>query len=418
MSTLFLAFHSCKKEEELLFDESASTRMNEAIAEAYKAVQSNENGWMMKYYPHKSQEYGGFTLFMNFISDSEVEISMPGESSVTSGYSVVPESGAILSFDTYNSLLHFFSEPGMDSGVGPDDSGIGGDFEFIVLEVTPELIKLKGKKTGNSIELVALGAGEMDNLLTEYDEAEESFSEFSSFEIEINGEVFDVSARYNAFTIIGAAGGQRLAYRILPNDELEFYKEYEVEGVEFDKMTFTQPTEGYPLGYFSEESGKVKIIPIPTPLNRWFVENTWGFAYSKIGPFGQQYWNLGKNNLSAAGYYVNAVSIGDYYDYDAMSYVLNDGAIQGGVTFVLQPVSGTTDEVLIDLDGSVLNLQGFSVAQWNAGLNALAFPVYGTFTISGVSGPDKPTEILLTDKENPDNTFQLVMERVLDPFDN
>jgi hypothetical protein len=45
-----------------------------------------------------------------------------------------------LTFDTYNDVFHAWADPGTDG------AGLLGDYEFLILKATPELVLLKGKK--------------------------------------------------------------------------------------------------------------------------------------------------------------------------------------------------------------------------------------------------------------------------------
>ena len=57
---------SCVKDQEMLFDKSATVRLNEALANAQKVLTSATNGWVMHYYPEGDQIYGGFMHTMVF----------------------------------------------------------------------------------------------------------------------------------------------------------------------------------------------------------------------------------------------------------------------------------------------------------------------------------------------------------------
>ncbi len=121
-----LIFQSCLKDQEDLFDESPAERMSQALSEYKSVLASSENGWILEYYPEANQSYGGFVFIVEF-SESEVtaftELASDASTSVTSLYQLISDDGPVLSFDTYNSFLHFFSQP---SGSMPD--GYQGDF--------------------------------------------------------------------------------------------------------------------------------------------------------------------------------------------------------------------------------------------------------------------------------------------------
>ena len=66
-------------------------------------------------------------------------LESPGDQ-VTSMYQIKGDMGPILSFDTYNHILHQFSDP------NPDGLGYEGDYEFIILNVAKDKIEVKGKE--------------------------------------------------------------------------------------------------------------------------------------------------------------------------------------------------------------------------------------------------------------------------------
>src|SRR5690606_12399242 len=98
-----LLISSCKREEDPVFDKSASSRMTEAVENAFNVIQKQEAGWLIKYFPSDSRDFGGYTIFAKFISDAQVSLTSDvNDDVVTSSYAVIPETGAVLSFNGYN----------------------------------------------------------------------------------------------------------------------------------------------------------------------------------------------------------------------------------------------------------------------------------------------------------------------------
>ena len=153
---------SCVNEEADLFASSAAQRLNQAVTEYTDLLENSENGWIMDYYPSDGS-LGGYTLtvvFKNGKSAIASEISYandsgeswPAGTEVTSLYQVKAEQEVILTFDSYNPLLHYWSEP-TDSD---NPTGFEGDYEFSFKEVGQDIILLKGKKHGNRMMLTRL----------------------------------------------------------------------------------------------------------------------------------------------------------------------------------------------------------------------------------------------------------------------
>lgn len=144
-----LLLQSCLKDQEDIFDTPSSIRMQEALDNAKKVLTSSEEGWIFDYYPDRYLSYGGYVYTVKF-DNQKVTVGSelaPGvfESSL---YKLTNDNGPILSFDSYNTLMHFFSTPSSSQYEAFD-----GDFEFILMKVTDDLITLRGKRTGNTMYL-------------------------------------------------------------------------------------------------------------------------------------------------------------------------------------------------------------------------------------------------------------------------
>lgn len=158
-----LSFAACTNEEDNVFSESAANRLTLSMGEYSDLLKSSENGWAMQFFPSEL-EMGGIAMTAKF-DGSEVElrsensISYNGQSvktgtPVQSMYSVKSEQGVILTFNTYNVLLHYYSQP-----KNPDDvDGYASDYEFVFQRVSEnrDSIFFKGKKYGNEMTLVKL----------------------------------------------------------------------------------------------------------------------------------------------------------------------------------------------------------------------------------------------------------------------
>lgn len=414
--TVFI-LSACKRTEDPIFDKNSAERLSEAVENARNILQGNTNGWMLKYYPASTMEFGGYTLFIDFVSDKDATLTSDiNKDAVTSSYAVIAEGGPVLTFNGYNKVIHYFSEPGADSGVGAADSGLRGDFEFIIIEATPEKVTLKGKKSGNVMELIPLG-NDAAQVIESYQDEADFFAQFRSFKIaRPNGEVEDLSRNMRAFTLSSDANQPRMSFRVVP-DGLELPEEYELDGVKFTNLAYHEPTEEFEGGYYADEAGQVKIFSVPTPLNTWMKANLWAMSYSNVGSTGKVYWDNARTALTANGIVLNNIYIGNA-GVEVIYYVLQNGAVEGAVGHNIIPVAGTTNEVQIVFTGSLYNVVGFSAAYWTGGLNQFTTPLNGrTFVITSDVLVD-PTEILLTDKTLPNNTYRLILDDIDDPLNN
>lgn len=159
-----LALASCAGEEDDIFSQSAAERLNEA-SDIYSArLTAQPNGWAMQLYPTNDQDTvtgRGYLVLLRFHKNHQVDAAMNNfltnykYTADTSMWEVITDDGPVLTFNTYNDVIHAFSDPEdlQQTGTGeqPDDEtgvGIGGDYEFIIVDAPDDAthMMLKGKK--------------------------------------------------------------------------------------------------------------------------------------------------------------------------------------------------------------------------------------------------------------------------------
>ena len=145
---LAATFAACSRDEESLFDKPAAIRAQEAIDNAFDVLTSAENGWEMAYFPNLEASAKGYNMVLKFSKNGNVSVTAKNSATTNnkimtdtaSTWAVKSDYGPILTFDTYNDVFHAFSDP-KENG-----AGLLGDYEFLILKATPELVLLKGKK--------------------------------------------------------------------------------------------------------------------------------------------------------------------------------------------------------------------------------------------------------------------------------
>lgn len=168
---IVVGFSSCSEEEDI-FNESSALRTNHTV-ETYKdLLTSAENGWLMEYFANLEEP--GYPMLVKFGKDGSVVVGAKNHysnnnvySTETSLYDVISDNGPVLTFNSYNTLLHIFSTPEdiPDTGTpdNPDDEqGLGheGDYEFVIYEGDENHVRMKGKKYGIEISLYRLDANQ------------------------------------------------------------------------------------------------------------------------------------------------------------------------------------------------------------------------------------------------------------------
>lgn len=150
---------ACTRDEESLFDKSASERAQEALENAHDVLIAPANGWAMLYFANL--ESRGYNVLVTFEGNGRVIGT--AKNALTTSNKIVTDSsstwqvaldyGPILTFDTYNEVLHAWADPRSDG------DGYLGDYEFLILHAEANYVKLKGKKHSSYCYLYPLGAG-------------------------------------------------------------------------------------------------------------------------------------------------------------------------------------------------------------------------------------------------------------------
>lgn len=145
VATLTL-FAGCSRDEESLFNSSASERLTTFLSNSESVLVAPSNGWEMLYFPNK--ESTGYPVLLKFSANGQVKAASCNPQTtgnkfiedVESTWAIKADYGPILSFDTYNVVMHAWADPQTDG------DGFLGDYEFLVLEANEGCVRLKGKK--------------------------------------------------------------------------------------------------------------------------------------------------------------------------------------------------------------------------------------------------------------------------------
>lgn len=203
---------ACQKEVNRVFEDTSAVRMKESLADIAQVLTSSQHGWYLEYLLNESLSgatTGSYSMLVKF-DGKKVTAWGDAEGSaepVTSLYKLTTDDGPILSFDSYNRVLHYFSTP---SGTGTNAigqsghyQGLGGDFEFMVLKATPDTVLLQGKRGGVEMLMLPLDKEPSEAIANIINTGKDLYvSNFVSEEINLKIEL-DLDKRYvSIFSVI------------------------------------------------------------------------------------------------------------------------------------------------------------------------------------------------------------------------
>ena len=159
---------SCTPRVDDVFEDTSVTRLEMRRTEVIEMLTSKPNGWVMEYFAQSDptsssvEKHRGYTFLMQFRNDGTVTVGALVNgvfNTETSMWDVINDNSTVLTFNTFNSIFHYYSNPDPELGLwGADGVGIGGDYEFLVLTYnkTEDYQLLKGKKWSCYIHLTPL----------------------------------------------------------------------------------------------------------------------------------------------------------------------------------------------------------------------------------------------------------------------
>ena len=233
-------FQSCLKDDNEVFDKNPSERLQQYLSEVKNILTGAEKGWLLEMYPESDQSYGGYAFIVRFDEEkvyASSELADDYETELESLYKLTDDDGPVLSFDTYNEFLHFLSTPSPDAY-----EAFGGEFEFVVLEATPDLVTLRGKKTNNIMYMRKM-TGDAASYLTKIETLIESMV-LSGFSGTVGGTQVSgtIDVDYRQLSFVPAGGDPVMASYVLTDEGLRLYSPVEVAGVTFEEFTVDPET--------------------------------------------------------------------------------------------------------------------------------------------------------------------------------
>lgn len=418
----FLCLNSCNNGEDDIFDKPSAERSNEAVKEYNTLLCSSPDGWAMEYFANETEP--GCTFLMRFDKNTSVDIASKNKwtsnkmLSESSFFEMISDNGPVLSFNTYNTLFHFFSNPEDIPSTDDNENGRGflGDYEFIVMSTDENTINLKGKKGGLQIVMHRLDDGQ--DWAAYYDKLDAvSKSLFSpkipKLFLSANGENFTISNASNNVMYFVPENGDPISQTtkvalVVTENGIRLVKPFEGDNKSFSVQNFKIAENGALQCTDKDNPYFITALPaadlIKEPGMTWRIDkNRLGgkfiAAYDKVVAESKSVFNLvfqyfefkfdGKANRNALSF-KNGKSVGTLY-----IDINNIGDAKTKVSFAS---NGEGDNnALIHLD---------KVPAYGEFLDLLTSAEY-EITVNSVL---KPTELIFTSLSDPKDSFTVTVQ--------
>lgn len=291
------ALGACSYTMDEKFDTDASHRAEKAMEEYAQTLKSAPNGWIVYYFA--DTQYGGYNMYLKFDGDSvtamsEISYDKQGEDRMmTSHWRLEQSAGIVLSFDEYNNVIHYFSDPINPDGIGNRGEGFEGDHEWRIISCTSEKIELRGKKHDSKIEMVPLP----DNFTPEsyFEELRKVIAEMNASNIFTTvGEdtiATTKNATYNMFTfVVPLENGTTQTYQrpfIYRLDGIHLYRPLEINGHTITGFKFEPDV----VKYNDFNDNDVTLHLVVKPINEQLVTSEWYVhSYADLGSVAAAIW--------------------------------------------------------------------------------------------------------------------------------
>jgi len=424
LAVLFLT--ACEPYTESLFDKPAGERIAESLQTYRELLTAQTKGWLVEYYPEKTQKYGGFNLFFRFENERvTVQSEIDPVISATSLWSMGTDMGPTINFNSYNEVLHHnFSDPAVPLGGG---YGLNreGDYEFVVMSGSETEFILMGKKTKNTIRMTPIPAN------SSWDEYGKSIVNMRNnviapaYRMTVNNKEISIEKKINANLFIFKTGGQTInAPFIVTPGGIKFYKPIELLNVELSSFTWRSKEDN-----LISNDGSTVISFVFTSLANYFVDNLnttdWFLGSDNIGPGLLPAWNAAKDALEEEDgeklFYVWFGALGDdnppglsfaCWDYE------NNTAWAGTYVYNFQIVSN--NQIKLVFNSASTNANGINANYYASRLQYFMITPFNgkTFTLEpdvDISNPKNMTNIKflkLIDTANANNWLTVGLEEV------
>lgn len=226
---------SCSQEEAVYGKgNSYAKRTGETSTEYVNLLEGATNGWLLSMYVGTDQQYGGYNYILKFHQGKVTALSEATTEEDTSLYTLNFSEKSILTFDTYNKVLHQFVEP---SALFPE--GKIGDNQLVIQSYENGVFTLKGQRSNNLMTLRKL-EGEATAYLSKIRERQSLFRVSDAYPVTINGKEVDFELQPSNRQFIAREGTTviKKAY-IYTENGFKLYEPITIAGKTFSEFTLS-----------------------------------------------------------------------------------------------------------------------------------------------------------------------------------
>ena len=276
MSMLF----SCSPETDHVFSDSPAIRQQEAASHYPAILEGAEQGWVMDFYPG-DLELGGIAYTACFnngqvtlacertIDNSSVDRRYAAGQEVVSDYRIVNGKSVMLTFDTYNALMHYWSQPS-----GMDFDGYASDYEFTFVSACADSVVLRGVRHDKLLRLYPLRQPSADYLNGVAD-MRKKLDGITRKRANVDGTPLPVTAIENHLEYSLEGAYYDTPYIYTPAG-IRFYQDVTIHGVTMRELLFDEQTQN-----LATTDGRIQL-PVPTALERFCGTTTqWHFVFGR-----------------------------------------------------------------------------------------------------------------------------------------
>lgn len=417
ISLAIILYSSCTPEEDDLFENSSAQRIEEAIRINTEVLTSAQNGWLMEYYPSATQQYGGYTILVSFNKNGQTTVAsdvFEADRTATSTYVLRQSAGVILSFETYNEVMHFFSNPDNPANIGTDGKGMEGDFEFNIQKATKDSVVMIGRKTKSRIVMTPLKQDVIwKDYLAKIQDADEIYSSFVAYEYKEGDFKASVKVSYRNLSITynEEEGSKTInaPYIIAEDGSIKFYEPLTLNGKTIEGLKYL-PNES--KGTLIPTNDVNAVFTPKFPLTYWLMNNDWYFAMSGLSdPNAIERWDAIKTKIIpkiGPLNYVLFTSGGE----NSLAFYWDCNGVIGYLFFDVVTTGDNQASFAFAYSGNSVGVTFWNNYYWSY----MVYPFMDKAFILSADNIENPTIITMTDNSNPKNTIKLYKNEILDPF--